>query len=393
MNLNGIKIKKLKTVSLFTGGGGLDLGFSAVGFDVRVAVEIDPYACRTLELNAEKKPYFHRHGIICDDIKNVSAKQILKVGKLKPGEVDVVIGGPPCQSFSVFGKRKGLSDPRGDLIWQYLRIITELQPKAFVFENVKGLTTIEGGKIFAELKKALTLDGKYSVSDNLYEVANFGIPQYRQRIIIAGTRKGISLPRMKETHAPIATLEMLKKHVPSKLALRKLPEPGFPEINHVGREHSQRIIDRYHSLAYGERDPKTRINKLNPDKPSFAIIVGSDAGGGKGHVHPFEPREVTPRESARMQTFPDWWIFSGTGRHVIRQVGNAVPVLFAAQLGLHLQRYAFGIHSHLGYNDLIKLLEIDYLIDDNRPIQSQDSLKRKRLARSFSRTSLPVQSV
>ena len=130
-------------------------------------------------------------------------------------------------------------------------------------------------------------------------------------------------------------------------ALRFLPEPGVvgsmvPEgalPNHIGRKHSKRIITRYKSLEFGERDPKTRINKLNPERPSFTIIVGSDKGGGKGHVHPFRPREVTPRESARMQTFPDWWEFYGTGRHVIRQVGNAVPPLFAAILAEHVKMH------------------------------------------------------
>lgn len=100
------------------------------------------------------------------------------------------------------------------------------------------------------------------------------------------------------------------------IALGGLPTPitdwkGDTFLNgHVGRKHSQRIIDRYGALSFGERDHKTRINRLNPEKPSYTIIVGSDAGGGKGHVHPYEPREVTPRESARIQTFPDWWQFS-----------------------------------------------------------------------------------
>jgi DNA (cytosine-5)-methyltransferase 1 len=109
--------------------------------------------------------------------------------------------------------------------------------------------------------------------------------------------------------------------------------------------HSERIVDRYRNLAFGERDSKTRINKLNPEQPSFAIIVGSDKGGGKGHVHPFEPREVSPRESARIQTFPDWWAFSGTSRHPIRQVGNAVPPLLAACIGREIVEKLLGGES------------------------------------------------
>jgi DNA (cytosine-5)-methyltransferase 1 len=146
-------------------------------------------------------------------------------------------------------------------------------------------------------------------------------------------------------------------------ALRFLPtdweQSNVP--NHKGREHSQRIIERYKHLAFGERDPKTRINKLNPNRPSFTIIVGSDHGGGKGHVHPFAPREVTPRESARMQTFPDWWEFYGTGRHVIRQVGNAVPPLFAAILAEHVKAHLFSARKKQTYDQLVELLDLKWL--------------------------------
>jgi len=146
-------------------------------------------------------------------------------------------------------------------------------------------------------------------------------------------------------------------------ALRSLPEPG-PHSNihnHIGRKHSKRIIDRYRSLKFGERDPKTRINRLDPTRPSFTIIVGSDKGGGKGHVHPLVPREVTPRESARIQTFPDWWEFQGTGRHVIRQVGNAVPPLFAALLAEHVKMHVFSAKKKKSYDDLLEILGLEYL--------------------------------
>ncbi|MCG3773354.1 MAG: Modification methylase AplI [Nitrospira sp.] len=123
-------------------------------------------------------------------------------------------------------------------------------------------------------------------------------------------------------------------------------------------------MDRYRSLKPGERDPKTRINKLDLDKPSFTIIVGSDKGGGKGHVHPSEPREVTPRESARIQTFPDWWAFSGTSRHPIRQVGNAVPPLMAAAVGNALRSQVFG-EAEISLADAVKALEQQHLFNDS----------------------------
>ena len=126
-------------------------------------------------------------------------------------------------------------------------------------------------------------------------------------------------------------------------ALQGLPPANSGLLaNHSTRDHSDAIKKRYAKLTFGERDGHTRINKLDPSKPSFTIIVGSENGGGKGHVHPYEPREVTPRESARIQTFPDSWEFVGTKRNVIRQVGNAVPPVFAAQLFAHILRESFG---------------------------------------------------
>ena len=146
-------------------------------------------------------------------------------------------------------------------------------------------------------------------------------------------------------------------------AILSLPDPPSTTIaNHVGRAHGQTVIDRYAALSFGERDSKTRINKLNPDRPSFTIVVGSDKGGGKGHVHPYSPREVTPRESARLQTFPDFWAFSGTSRHPIRQVGNAVPPVFAAVIGANLLREAFGVENVPNYNEILQRLGLDYLI-------------------------------
>lgn len=351
--------KDLVALSLFSGGGGLDLGFSAAGFKVGVSTDIDHHSCQTLVLNNNKKPFYsHAHSIPAD-IKKVTAKGLLKEAEIE-GSVDIVLGGPPCQAFSVFGKRQGLKDPRGTLVWEYLRIISEVEPRAFVFENVAGLKSIHEGKLLAEILEQLSLGGAYTVTVHCYQVAEYGIPQFRERIFIIGTKNGISVPPMIATHGEGKDK---KKYRTVKEALRYLPEPKTSKSvpNHYGREHSQRIINRYEALEFGERDTKTRINKLNPSRPSFTIIVGSDRGGGKGHVHPTTPREVTPRESARMQTFPDWWEFSGRGRHVIRQVGNAVPPLFSALLAEHIRVHVFGKKPRNTYSDFIKILDIGYL--------------------------------
>lgn len=359
-------MSKINTLGFFSGGGGLDLGFSGAGFNSILTSDIDIYSCKTLEQNQNKKPFIKKHEVLCDDIRNISFKSLKNIIKNK--EINFIIGGPPCQAFSVFGKRKGLDDPRGNLVYEYARLIKELNPDGFLFENVAGLKTIHDGSLYSELFETLSIDGKYAISAHEYEVAEFGIPQFRRRVFFIGTLKNKSIPQMLSTHTPPNSI--FNAHRPFKTVssiLSDLPSPitdwkEKPFINgHVGRKHSQIIIDRYQNLAFGERDPKTRINKLHPDRPSFTIIVGSDAGGGKGHVHPFQPREVTPRESARIQTFPDWWTFHGTGRHIIRQVGNAVPPLFASIFAQHIMKEIFDQKNTLSFEQLVEKLGLDYL--------------------------------
>jgi DNA (cytosine-5)-methyltransferase 1 len=357
----------MNTLGLFAGGGGLDLGFAAAGFNIVLSSDIDAHSCKTLENNQGKYDFYANHAVFCDDIANLNLEKITELCGAK-SKIDFMIGGPPCQAFSISGKRKGLEDPRGNLVFQYARLIKEIEPTGFLLENVAGLKTIHGGTLYQELLEVLSFDGKYTVSAQEYEVADFGIPQFRKRLFFVGNKIGKVIPAMETTHTAPNTL--YNGHLAYKTvgkALENMPIAITdwkltPSIDsHVGREHSQRIIDRYASLRFGERDPKTRINKLNPDKPSYTIIVGSDKGGGKGHVHPFIAREVTPRESARLQTFPDWWEFYGAGRHVIRQVGNAVPPLFAAQFAAHIAFHIFGIKNVDTYDSLIKKLNLNFL--------------------------------
>lgn len=334
---------QLKCISLFSGGGGLDLGLEAAGFETVLATDIDEHSCNALRRNKEycaksEKPFLANAEIVCEDITRLSGEQLLKIAKLKRGELDLLAGGPPCQAFSVFGKRQGASDPRGQLVFHYLRLIAEIQPKAFVFENVAGLLTVDKGQIFKELVQRLSApeDGlRYKLSIHRVNASDYGVPQYRDRIIIIGSLEGKSIIEIEKITGNGS--DLLSNTIPTRTVrdgLRGLPPMGHKRShNHTGREHSERIRTRYDEMAFGERDSFTRINRLDPGRPSYAIIVGSNAGGGKGHVHPFEPREVTARESARMQCFPDWWWFSGTSRHPIRQVGNAVPTLLGYAVG------------------------------------------------------------
>ena len=368
--------KYFKVVSLFTGGGGLDLGLEAAGFTTVFATDIDEHSCITLEHNKLKSEgsdfnLLKEATIYRKDIKDLDVNYIFEKTNLKKGELDLMAGGPPCQAFSVFGKRKGKDDPRGLLAYEYLRMLIELEPKAFVFENVYGLLTIDGGKVFTELCEKLSnpIDGlEYTLSIFRLNAADYCVPQFRDRVFIIGSREGKKV----ETIPKLCFKNEMESTVDNKLipyrtvldGLRGLPPMGRGLTNHTGRNHSDRIKERYASLAYGERDPKTRINRLNPNRPSYTIIVGSDKGGGKGHVHPFEAREVTPRESARMQTFPDWWEFSGTSRHPIRQVGNAVPPLLAAFIGREIIASIFNGERKKA-REIVKFLSLEHLFEED----------------------------
>lgn len=359
--------EQLKMVSLFSGGGGLDLGLEAVGFQSLFVSDIDEHSCKTLvagkkEAQKRGKPFLREAIIQQADISNLSGQSILQRAGLKPGEVDLLAGGPPCQAYSVFGQRKGLEDPRGKLSFEYLRLLSEIRPKAFIFENVYGLLTIDKGRIFEELCQQLSNPKKglkYELSVFRLNARDFGVPQHRDRVFIIGSQSGRKVQNISALTGDESDLAF--RTVGD--ALRGLPPMGHESVsNHTGRKHSQRIIDRYSGMSAGERDKHTRINKLDPSKPSFTIIVGSDAGGGKGHIHPKEPREVTPRESARIQTFPDWWAFSGTSRHPIRQVGNAVPPLLAAAIGNEIRKDLYNLPA-VPIEEIIELLDQQHLFN------------------------------
>jgi DNA (cytosine-5)-methyltransferase 1 len=356
---------ELPMVSLFSGAGGLDLGLEAAGFNTVLATDIDTHSCATLNwgkaASVDKPvPFLRYANIVCQNITSDGmAELILNSTGYRQGEIALLAGGPPCQAFSVFGQRRGRSDPRSQLAFHYLHLLEAIRPKAFVFENVYGLLTIEKGQIFQELCEKLALPGKgaqYQLSFFREDAVNFGVPQFRDRVFIIGDRDGKTMrPFQPLTGEGKGTLfENLLPWRTVRDAFEGLPPIDSPyPANQVGRVHSDRIKDRYASLRPGERDHHTRINKLDLGRPSFTIIVGSDKGGGKGHVHPTEPREVTPRESARIQTFPDWWAFSGTSRHPIRQVGNAVPPLLAAAVGNEIRDQIFAA----GRQDFATVLE------------------------------------
>lgn len=370
-----VPTNELKVVSLFTGGGGLDLGLEAAGFKTIFATDIDEHSCLTLNQNKQKskekrRDLFENAFIHRGDINDLTSEFIFQSANIKKGELDLLAGGPPCQAFSVFGKRQGKKDPRGMLAYEYLRLLKNIAPKCFVFENVYGLLTIDNGDVFSELCEQLSNPGNnlnYELSIFRLNAADYAVPQFRDRVFIIGSLKGGVITEIPKICSPENSDKKPTTLLPYRTVgdgLRDLPPMGEVLANHIGRKHSDRIKERYSLLSFGERDSKTRINKLNPTRPSYTIIVGSDKGGGKGHVHPYEPREVTPRESARMQTFPDWWEFSGTSRHPIRQVGNAVPPLLSALIGREIKSVLFN-RRKTTLEEIVNFLSLEHLFKED----------------------------
>lgn len=206
-----------KIVSLFSGAGGLDIGFHEAGFETAVLVERDSACCRTLRANMPNVP------IIEGDINEISTAQILSAAHLKPLEAALVIGGPPCQSFSLAGRRMGLNDPRGKLVLEFIRVVREALPIGFVMENVRGLANWENGRaldaIIEEATQPILYNGenyRYDVSYKVLNAASYGAPQFRERIFIVGNRLHVPFRFPPPTHGDVkeaATLDLFEGEV------------------------------------------------------------------------------------------------------------------------------------------------------------------------------------
>lgn len=216
-----------KIISLFSGAGGMDIGFEEAGFEVAVAVEVDSACCETLRAN---RPALK---IINKSIVDVSGEEILGEASLGVGEAALVVGGPPCQSFSLAGRRRGLDDERGRLLFEYVRVVRETLPAGFVLENVKGLTNWDGGRalqsLVEELERPIDHDGtvyRYHVSPpKVLNAVDYGVPQVRERLILVGNRMGKKFCYPAPSAAPRRTVwdaigGLPKPDKPSDVAVR-----------------------------------------------------------------------------------------------------------------------------------------------------------------------------
>jgi DNA (cytosine-5)-methyltransferase 1 len=321
-------------ISLFCGGGGLDLGLALAGFDIVLATDIAPPHCATIAHN------FKASRTLIGDITGLRAREVRRVTGQR--SFDLIAGGSPCQSFSPLGQRGALTDERGLLVYEFVRLVKTLRPRAFLFENVPGITQINGGNDWKKLYTYFEQETCYRLFSDTLNAANFGVPQLRERLFVVGFRStatdfSFPLPTHRDPAEPLplqSAPEQLPIWVPVRLALAEVD--GLP--NHHLRPHGERVQNRYRTVPAGGRDAVDHTDRLHPDRPSPTVLVGSKTGGPRPHIHPAEPRHLSPREAARLQSFPDWYEFVGGPSWQYRAVGNAVPPFLALAVGTRIAR-------------------------------------------------------
>lgn len=330
----------LKTLSFFTGCMGLDLGLEKEGIKVLLACETDPATQQTIKNN---RPDIALIG----DIRNFSAKEIRTQAGLSLSEdIDVIVGGPPCQAFSSAGKRRGFDDERGNVFLTFIDLIIDLHPKFAIVENVRGLLSAslkpkphnkKGSALLFVIRKLE--EAGYSISFNLYNAANFGSPQQRERIVIACSRDGEKLPYLTPTHSENGSYGL-----PKWRTLREALE-GLPKEGHHFVKFPEKRLKYYRLLKPGQywRDLPEELHeealggsfhsgggktgfyrRLAWDKPAPTLVT-HPAMPATDLAHPEEDRPLSIEEYKRIQELPDDWIIAGQLIEQYRQVGNAVP--------------------------------------------------------------------
>lgn len=357
----------LNTIDLFSGCGGLTLGFKMAGFTSILASDIDENCEKTFATNFPEIPF------LCGDIATVTRDEIRAI--IAGRQVDLVIGGPPCQGFSLANKNRNkiADDPRNKLFYQFLKVIRWYRPRVFVMENVKGLLSMHKGAVIEEILSCFS-DAGYDVDKKILLASDFGVPQSRERVIIIGVRNDLGLP-------PVFPSEKIVEPITVEDAIMDLPQIPSGESadgsrypmkaanpyqqlmrrrsrvlhNHAAMKHTKRLIDRFHAIRPGQSlvdvwDTHGAVKRGNPNEKSdikFSQnnqrVIASQpsptiaASFQSNFVHPYLDRNFTAREGARLQSFPDNFVFEGfrtkmsweKGLSQYQQIGNAVPPLMA----------------------------------------------------------------
>jgi len=349
-----MKAKKYNIIDLFCGAGGLSYGFESAGFNVLLGIDNDPSSLITFELNHKGSKS------ICADITKITKKKIQSIIGNK--KIDVIVGGPPCQGMSLSGPRK-FNDPRNKLYLSFIRLVKEIQPKAFVIENVPGLVSLFNGAIKNSIIKEFSKLG-YQIENRVLCSADYGVPQFRKRVFFIGYKKGtFSFPSFVKSH--ISCQDALSDLPPlidtlgepdmqyfsqPKTDYQKLMRKRSSSVkNHIAARHSINVTEtislipagcNYKSLPEGynsTRNFHVAWTRFPVDKPAPTIDTGH-----RHHFHYKYNRVPTVRECARIQSFPDDFIFTGNKTQQFRQVGNAVPPLMAERLAKQILKLLRG---------------------------------------------------
>lgn len=317
-------------VSFFTGCGGMDIGLEAVGYRHIAAFEINELFCKTLRRNRPAWKVFGPPTHAGDVSRFEEIASSLSTIIHSPFE-GLFVGGPPCQPFSIAAnqrfakwgnnfKRIGfLHEKSGNLLLDYLRLIIAFKPRAFVIENVPGLRDLDGGEQLLAAMDELKKTGYHVEEPFVLNASHYGIPQQRMRLFVVGSLSSRRFIQPSQS-LPVGAGSVL---------LGRTPRMN----NNETREHKAASIIRYSKLDYGQRDQLGRVDRLDPQLPSKTVIAGGTNGGGRSHLHPEIPRTLSVRECARLQTFPDDYVFIGSTARQFTQVGNAVPPVLAAHIG------------------------------------------------------------
>ena len=374
--------QKFKVVSLFSGAMGLDIGIEKTGrFQLLACIEKVPAFCKTIKANQEAGNLHRDLKVFQGDINDIDPLQVLDSLNLKPGEVDLIVGGPPCQSFSTAGKRRTVQDPRGTLLWQYLRFVEVIRPRFFVLENVRGLLSAalrhrpinmrpeKGGpplesdeepgsvvRLFAEDLKKLNV----SYHMDCFEVnsVNYGAPQIRERVIFIGNRYNSIVRFPEPTHgqvdannSPQSTLFQDDGLIPWKTlgeAIGNIRDAGDVILDFSPRKKNflSKVPPGSNWRSLPEEIQKESMGKawfakggrsgwwrrLSYDLPCPTLITMPNHAS-TSLCHPVEVRALTLKEYALIQEFPENWIFCGSTQEQYTQVGNAVPVRLGVVTG------------------------------------------------------------
>lgn len=346
-------------IDLFAGAGGLSLGFEQAGFDIAASVEIDPIHCATHEYN------FPKTKTICASVVDLTGDEIRRLSGIDDAEVDVVFGGAPCQGFSMIGKR-ALDDNRNQLVFHYVRLVSELQPKYCVFENVKGLTLGKHAQFLVELIEALGEAG-YNVV-HPYQVLNasdYGVPQSRERLFLLAARNDQTMPVYPNALEGRVTVRQAIADLPDADQFDELRSTDSVRVDWLTEstyarrlrgmegdntdfsyartfdqniltcslttEHTEISKARFLATPPGQTEKISRFLRLDPEGLCNTLRAGTDSARGAHTsprpIHPVYPRVLTVREAARLHSYPDWFRMHVTKWHGFRQIGNSVPPL------------------------------------------------------------------